>query len=118
MYMYLRIITVQFQDRVVYTALSFPWMQIPPQRLLFCETKEGKGSLVRALEVDLHIDSDVDSIEYLQRFVPRLVHVAPRPLIDTNRGDANSSSASIQKKEIMDHSNVRHVRNLVDALYG
>jgi len=30
--------------------------QIPPQRLLFCSSLEGKASIVRQLEPQLHID--------------------------------------------------------------
>ena len=38
--------------------------QVPPQRLLFCGTKEGKISLVRALEVDLHVGRINDGIRF------------------------------------------------------
>lgn len=39
--------------------------QVPPQRLLFCETVQGKVSIVRQLEPGLHIDSDARTVSIL-----------------------------------------------------
>ncbi|KFM27006.1 Peroxisome biogenesis protein 22 [Auxenochlorella protothecoides] len=35
--------------------------QLPPHRLLFCGTREGKASMVRQLEPQLHIDADAET---------------------------------------------------------
>jgi hypothetical protein len=49
--------------------------QLRPHRLLFCSTLEGKASIVRQLEPDLHVDAHIATIEQLQRFMPRLALV-------------------------------------------
>lgn len=36
--------------------------QLPPHRLLFCGTREGKASMVRQLEPQLHIDADAETV--------------------------------------------------------
>jgi hypothetical protein len=46
--------------------------------VLFCSTLDGKVSLVRQLEPDLHIDNSAKTIADLQRFMPRLLHIASR----------------------------------------
>lgn len=50
---------------------------IRPHRLLFCSTLEGKVSIVRQLEPDLHVDGHPMTVHDLQRFVPQLLHVRP-----------------------------------------
>jgi len=49
--------------------------QIKPHKLLFCSTLEGKVSIVRQLEPDLHVDGHPGTIESLRRFMPKLLHV-------------------------------------------
>ena len=78
---------------VTYVFIYFK--QIPPQRLLFCETKEGKISLARALEVDLHVDADKDTIKDLSRFVPKLALVKHA----TSRADNNSILNDLNKSD-------------------
>eukprot|EP00877_Chromochloris_zofingiensis_P010014 jgi/Chrzof1/5266/Cz15g20020.t1 len=51
--------------------------QIKTHKVLFCSTLEGKVSLVRQLEPDLHIDGHARTIEDLQRFMPQLLHITP-----------------------------------------
>ena len=36
--------------------------QIPPQRLLFCSTLDGKASIVRQIEPSLHIDANAKTV--------------------------------------------------------
>lgn len=69
--------------------------QIRPQRLLFCATLEGKVSMVRQLEPELHLDAHASTIEDLKRFMPQLVHVSPSgPTIKApNVGHAPSLAA-------------------------
>ena len=49
--------------------------QIPPHRLVCCETLQGKVALVRQLEPELHVDADHRTIEELQRFIPQQIHI-------------------------------------------
>jgi len=51
--------------------------QVRLHRVLFCGTLEGKVSLVRQLEPDMHVDGESRTVHDLQRFVPQLLHVAP-----------------------------------------
>ncbi|KAL6782272.1 hypothetical protein ACKKBG_A06185 [Auxenochlorella protothecoides x Auxenochlorella symbiontica] len=55
--------------------------QLPPHRLLFCGTREGKASMVRQLEPQLHIDADAETVRQLQRFVPSLVLVGGKGVV-------------------------------------
>ncbi|GAB4813351.1 hypothetical protein N2152v2_000397 [Parachlorella kessleri] len=50
--------------------------QLPPHRLLFCSTPEGKVSIVRQVEPDVHFDAQWETIWELQRFMKRLVYVS------------------------------------------
>jgi hypothetical protein len=84
-------------------------MQIPSRRLLFCDTSEGKGSIVRALEADLHCDAALGTIEQLHRFIPRLGY------IDTER-TRNAASGSSQAQHGTFHKNVKVFSSLSDAL--
>ncbi|KAL4442723.1 hypothetical protein ABPG77_006717 [Micractinium sp. CCAP 211/92] len=61
--------------------------QVPPHRVLFCGTLDGKVSLVRQLEPDLHFDGHEKTVSDLQRFVKQLVLVQPP-------GAAGSSAAA------------------------
>ena len=49
--------------------------QIPPHRLIFCETLQGKVAVVRQLEPELHVDADHRTIGELQRFIPQQIHI-------------------------------------------
>lgn len=51
--------------------------QIKPHRLLFCSTLEGKNSIVRQIEPELHVDSHPSTVDDLKRFIPQLVLVSP-----------------------------------------
>eukprot|EP00798_Chlamydomonas_sp_ICE-L_P031117 gene31117-6250_t len=46
--------------------------QVPQHRLLFCSSLDGKVSIVRQIEPDLHIDGHSATVEDLQRFIPQL----------------------------------------------
>ncbi|KIZ05701.1 hypothetical protein MNEG_2263 [Monoraphidium neglectum] len=50
--------------------------QVPPQRLLLCGTADGKVSVVRQLEPELHIDASARTVGDLSRFVPQLLLIA------------------------------------------
>jgi hypothetical protein len=50
--------------------------QLKPHRLLFCSTPEGKVSMVRQLDPELHIDGSRATVDSLQRFIPQLLLVA------------------------------------------
>ena len=45
--------------------------QISPQRLLFCSTLEGKASIVRQLEPQLHIDAHSKTVRSLSILIIR-----------------------------------------------
>ncbi|KAL0043384.1 hypothetical protein WJX79_003269 [Trebouxia sp. C0005] len=49
--------------------------QIKPHRLIFCSTLEGKVSIVRQLEPELHIDGHPTTVEDLKRFMPQILHI-------------------------------------------
>lgn len=49
--------------------------QVRPHRLLFCGTLDGKVSIVRQLEPELHIDGHAVTVEDLKRFMPQLLLV-------------------------------------------
>lgn len=66
--------------------------QIPPQRLLFCSSLEGKASIVRQLEPQLHIDGHSRTIEDLKRFI-KLVHIYHPGQQPAGRGSPNVGSA-------------------------
>ena len=40
--------------------------QVPPHRLLFCSTAEGKVAIVRQLEPELHIDGSHNTVDDLK----------------------------------------------------
>lgn len=50
--------------------------QVPPQRLLLCGTTDGKVSIVRQLEPDLHVDASARTVGDLSRFVPQLLLIS------------------------------------------
>lgn len=49
--------------------------KIKPHRVLFCATLDGKVSIVRQLEPDLHFESHPGTVDDLRRFLPHMVHV-------------------------------------------
>jgi hypothetical protein len=53
--------------------------QVPPQRLLLCGTLDGKVSVVRQLEPELHIDASPRTVGDLSRFVPQLLLITGGP---------------------------------------
>lgn len=69
--------------------------QIKPHRLLFCSTLEGKVSIVRQLEPELHIDGHPSTVEDLKRFMPQILHIMqpgaqPAAAANKNVGAAKS----------------------------
>jgi hypothetical protein len=68
--------------------------QIKPHKLLFCSTLEGKVSIVRQLEPDLHIDGHPATIESLRRFMPKLLHVVGPGLQQAAAGAPNVLGAT------------------------
>mmetsp|Transcript_8294 Transcript_8294/g.19896 ORF Transcript_8294/g.19896 Transcript_8294/m.19896 type:complete len:256 (+) Transcript_8294:265-1032(+) len=68
--------------------------RVPPQRMLFCGTHEGKVSVVRQLEPDLHMDNSGSTVESLKRFIPRLLHVGPGPEASGRGAAANVEVAT------------------------
>lgn len=71
--------------------------QLKPHRLLFCSTLDGKVSIVRQLEPDLHIDGSAKTIEDLKRFMPQLLHVVQTGSVAAAQGSPNvASSSSLQ----------------------
>ena len=56
--------------------------QVKPHRLLFCGTLDGKVSIVRQLDPELHMDGHAVTVEDLRRFMPHLLLV--------NRGGAGA----------------------------
>lgn len=71
--------------------------QVKPHRLLFCSTIEGKNSVVRQLEPDIHVDAHPSTVESLQRFVPQLAHIH-------GSGGAKAAAGA---------SNVKHAESLL-----
>ncbi|KAK9817998.1 hypothetical protein WJX72_005563 [[Myrmecia] bisecta] len=68
--------------------------RIKPHRVLFCSTLEGKVSIVRQLEPELHIDGHAATIEGLKRFMPQLVHVTQPGTAAAGAGSPNVGSAA------------------------
>eukprot|EP00884_Botryococcus_braunii_P016383 jgi/Botrbrau1/3428/Bobra.139_1s0008.1 len=67
--------------------------QIPPHRLITCSTLEGKVSIVRQLEPELHIDGHHQTIEDLKRFMPQLLHIRQEGSQPAGQGAHNVGSA-------------------------
>jgi len=59
--------------------------------VLFCSTTAGRGSIVRQLEPDTHIDDDETVLSNLERFIGKLVCISPA-------GAGNSSTATVPQK--------------------
>lgn len=49
--------------------------QVLPHHILFCSTLDGKVSVVRQIEPELHIDGSGKTIDDLKRFMPQLLHI-------------------------------------------
>jgi len=47
-----------------------------PHKVLFSSTSEGSGHMVRQLEVELHIDTNVGVISHLRVHIPRLLLIS------------------------------------------
>jgi hypothetical protein len=67
--------------------------QVRPHHVLFCCTLDGKVSLVRQLEPDLHIDNAAKTVEDLKRFMPRLLHIPPPGHDAAGQGASNVASS-------------------------
>ncbi|XP_047321720.1 peroxisome biogenesis protein 22-like [Impatiens glandulifera] len=64
-------------------------------KVLFCGTEIGRTSFVRQLEPDWHIDSNVEIVTQLSRFIKYQLHIAPTRI---ERTAANvSSSPSLEQ---------------------
>jgi hypothetical protein len=83
--------------------------QIPPHKLLCCDTLDGKVSLVRQLEPGLHVDGHPATIHALQRFVGRLA------LIHDNHHDDGSNDKE-KGGGVVAAPNIRVARSLSEAL--
>eukprot|EP00879_Flechtneria_rotunda_P003187 GHRR01003410.1.p2 GENE.GHRR01003410.1~~GHRR01003410.1.p2 ORF type:complete len:268 (+),score=79.02 GHRR01003410.1:825-1628(+) len=68
--------------------------QVKPHHLLFCSTLEGKVSIVRQIEPDLHIDGSARTIEDLKRFMPQLLHIPQPGTATAGQGSSNVISSS------------------------
>lgn len=68
---------------------------IKPHKVLFCSTPEGKQSIVRQIEPELHIDGDARAVEGLSRFMPQLLHILPPGTQPTVKGKNLGSCASL-----------------------
>lgn len=67
--------------------------QVPPHHVLFCSTLDGKVSIVRQIEPDLHIDGSGKTIEDLKRFMPQLLHVTQPGTAAAGAGSTNIRSS-------------------------
>lgn len=68
--------------------------QILPHHVLFCSTLDGKISVVRQIEPDLHIDGAAKTIEDLKRFMPQLLHISQPGAAAAGAGATNVRSSS------------------------
>lgn len=71
--------------------------QLRPHHLLFCSTLDGKVSIVRQLEPDLHIDGSAKTIDDLKRFMPQLLHIPQPGTAAAGQGSSNVASSSSLK---------------------
>jgi hypothetical protein len=68
--------------------------QILPHHVLFCSTLDGKVSVVRQIEPDLHIDGSGKTIEDLRRFMPQLLHISQPGTAAAGAGASNIRNSS------------------------
>jgi len=68
--------------------------QLLPHHVLFCSTLDGKVSVVRQIEPDLHIDGSGKTIEDLKRFMPQLLHIAQPGAAAAGAGSNNVRSST------------------------
>jgi hypothetical protein len=68
--------------------------QILPHHVLFCSTLDGKVSVVRQIEPDLHIDGAGKTIEDLKRFMPQLLHITQPGTAAAGAGSSNVRSST------------------------
>jgi hypothetical protein len=68
--------------------------QVLPHHVLFCSTLDGKVSVVRQIEPDLHIDGAAKTIEDLKRFMPQLLHITQPGVSAAAAGSSNARSSS------------------------
>lgn len=68
--------------------------QILPHHVLFCSTLDGKVSVVRQIEPDLHIDGAAKTIEDLKRFMPQLLHITQLRTAAAGAGSSNVRSST------------------------
>lgn len=68
--------------------------QIKPHHVLFCSTLDGKVSVVRQIEPDLHIDSSGKTIDDLKRFMPQLLHIPQPGTAVAGQGSSNVRSST------------------------
>lgn len=71
--------------------------QIQPHHVLFCSTLDGKVSMVRQLEPDLHVDGTAKTIDDLKRFLPQLLHITQPGLAAAGHGSGNIAVSSSLK---------------------
>lgn len=73
--------------------VGFSAGQIKAHRLIFCSTLEGKVSIVRQLEPELHVDGHATTVEDLKRFMPQILHVVQKGSHPAAVGNKNVGSA-------------------------
>lgn len=83
--------------------------QIPPHKLLCCDTLDGKISLVRQLEPGLHVDGHPATIHALQRFVGRLALIH-------DKSHQDGSDDKQKGRGVVAAHNIRVARSLSEAL--
>ncbi|KAK1320141.1 Peroxisome biogenesis protein 22 [Acorus calamus] len=49
-------------------------------KVLFCSTENGRSSFVRQIEPDWHIDTNLEIVFQLSRFIRHQLHISPNPL--------------------------------------
>ncbi|ORX91408.1 hypothetical protein K493DRAFT_317280 [Basidiobolus meristosporus CBS 931.73] len=73
------------------------------QKLLFSQTTEGRGHMVRHIEPYIHIDSDIAIVEKVAPFIPRCIY------LDQN------ASALVETEAVFKRNNVEHLQRLADS---
>lgn len=81
---------------------------VPPHRLLFCRTHDGKQSIVRQLEPALHVEGNPAAAKALARFLPKVLLVGH--LSATGREAGTTHDAA--------HAKIAHAPTLAEAIGG
>eukprot|EP01018_Ginkgo_biloba_P017752 Gb_06151 [translate_table: standard] len=80
LYLITRVLDDKSEERVL-SALDvvgvFTVGGLDKNKVLFCSTEAGRSSFVRQLEPDWHIDTDVEKISQLSKFIRYQLHISP-----------------------------------------